>query len=737
MNLLVLVTDYPRPDGYIKLMYVHVRNKYYSQIGFNVTVLNFKATKKYTMDGIPVIRLQDYSPANHYDFLVCHAPNIRNHYRYLRKFEKYFTKILLFFHGHEVVRLNTVYPKPYSFNRNWDYLLIRLMQNIYDSLKLRLWRNYLPKLAPKLHLVFVSASSFQEFLKYTKISPDVLEGRYSIIHNGIGKIFEKESYNPNNKKLYDFITIRDNLDGSCYCIDLVNQTAQNNPELKFLIIGKGDFFKYTKKAENLTLINRVLSHEELIDYINQARCAIIPTRRDTQGVMACELATFGIPMITSDIPICHEILDGFVNVVFVSNVAMMNTDLRNILEKLTSRLPYEKNHRFFAENTVKNETDLLERIRDTRTPNRESPVRVLNIISNLKRGGTEQCVMNYYRNMNRSKVQYDFLVLSEENGVYEEEILEMGGRVYKIPAFLSNPIKNYIKMHAFFKTHRYAIVEIHAPSPKRYRYGLAAKRHGAERVIYHVHNNSNKKRHWFHFYAARKLNECCDYKFACSRQAGKYVYCNNDFKIIHNAINLGKYTFRAEARIALRQSMSLENKFIIGHVGRMCKQKNQGFLLKVLAEVCKIDPNAVLLLVGDGDKRPELETQVQELRLENNVIFTGVRTDIEDLLQIMDVFVFPSLWEGLGIVAVEAQAAGLPCIFADTISQEVNLSDNTRYLSLNDTHALWAEEILHFKNVPRKGNLDRIKEANYDILEQAQALAAFYQNIGGAVFADN
>lgn len=602
-------------------------------------------------------------------------------------------------------------------------------QDSYYSIKLNLWRNYFPKLAHKSHFIFVRRWIRKEFYKWTKLDPAVLDERTHIINNSVDKVFEELKYDYSSPKKFDFVTFRGNLDASKYGVDIVNDLAKGNPTLKFLLVGKGEFFKHYNKAENIEWVNSTLSHEQMLEYLNSSKCGLLPIREDTQGVMACEMATFGMPLITSDIEVCHEIFKGFDNVTLIDNNEK-NIDLKPILERLISGLPYEKKPIYFARNTTQREVQLFTEILESGNNQKAAPVRVLNVISNLRRGGTEQCVMNYYRHMNRELVQYDFLVLSKEDGIYEDEIQEMGGRVYKIPAFSKNPVSNYLQMHSFFRKHHYSIVEVHAPSPIRYRYCSAAKKYGAKNVIFHAHNNSDRERSDMHYRAASKVRMNTDYRFACSKQSGEYTFCCDDFKVMPNAIELERFVYNPEKRETMRREMSVQDQFVIGHVGRMCDQKNQPFLVDVFAEVCRMQPNAVLMLVGDGELRADLESQVRNLNLEGKVIFTGVRQDVPDLFQAMDVFVLPSRWEGLGIVALEAQAAGLPCVFADTITQEVNVSKNTTYLSLKDSHAKWAEEILRFRGEQRKIDLERLRAGNYYIHEQARSLCSFYETIG-------
>lgn len=361
MKLLVLATNYPDNYGEISLNYIHVRNLYYKRSGHDVVVLNFRAEGDYIKDGIVVVTPKLYwekYASTDFDLLICHAANIRFHYRFLRKEGKRFKHIVFFYHGHEVMRLND-YPKDYSYVKN-KRKEFKAFVSLYDTLKLYLWRKYLTRNIEKVELVFVSEWMRDTFLKNVCISKDVLEHKQlHIIYNAISSKYENESWSCDNEKKYDFITIRGNIDTSKFAIDLVNQLAFNNPGSKFLIVGKGAFFEYYEKAPNVEILNKYLNQDEIADLLDDSRCALMPTRLDAQGVMACEMATYGIPVITSDIPVCRYVLDGFQNVAYISN-----DDNSVNLDSLVSQLKpsKEKVTRFFERETVQKEIELFSSI---------------------------------------------------------------------------------------------------------------------------------------------------------------------------------------------------------------------------------------------------------------------------------------------------------------------------------------------------------------------------------------
>lgn len=356
-KILVLVANYPTNSG-VSLMYVHVRNKYYLRHGIDVTVLNFKTEENYEIDGIKVISLKNYENSKEqYDTLVSHAANLRNHYKFLKKYEKKFAHLVFFFHGHEVVKLNEVYPKPYDYVKQ-DNCIRHFMQNMYDNLKLTVWHNYFPKLAYKSDFIFVSQWFCNEAKKYLRLTDADFGNRVHIINNSVGKVFEENTYSYSGEKEYDFITIRSYMDDSKYCVDLVDKLARKYPQYRFLMIGRGQYYELHNVPDNVTWINKFLSHEEIMRYIDQSRCGLLLTREDTQGVMTCELSAYGIPVITSDIDVCKEICGELDNVALISN-EVDSVDLPAVYQKLTFQSDMIKTNKYSYNNTVAKEEDII------------------------------------------------------------------------------------------------------------------------------------------------------------------------------------------------------------------------------------------------------------------------------------------------------------------------------------------------------------------------------------------
>lgn len=359
MRVLVLSAAYPEPSGSRNMYYVHTRNTYYRKAGIEVEVLNFSAVDEYQIDGIKVFPLQKYEEKyhdNHYDILILHAANIRYHYKFIKKYGELFPRFLFFFHGHEVLRCSKVYPKPYDYVKEQNFMY-KFLKDLYDIVKLRFWKNVFLKYKKKSWFVFVSHWMLDEFTKWVHLTEQDLDGKVSIIYNGIGSVFEEKSYRKDAEKRYDYVSIRSDFDGSKYGVDIIVALAKSNPEKSFHLIGKGDYFKHREKPQNLTVDYKSLSHDEMLQILDESRCALMPTRTDAQGVMACEMATYGIPMITSSISVCQEVFSDFSNVGYFDNE---NTDI--LLEKIYETITvneYRKNEKYFEKNTSGKEVELL------------------------------------------------------------------------------------------------------------------------------------------------------------------------------------------------------------------------------------------------------------------------------------------------------------------------------------------------------------------------------------------
>ena len=355
------------------------------------------------------------------------------------------------------------------------------------------------------------------------------------------------------------------------------------------------------------------------------------------------------------------------------------------------------------------------------------PKRVLQVVTHMNRGGLETMLMNYYRQMDRSRVQFDFLTHREGEKDYDAEIRALGGRIYHVPPV--NPFgRDYLRsLDDFFAEHpEYRVVHSHldcmsAPVLR------AAKKHGVPVRLAHSHNTNQPKdlKYPIKLWSKRKIAGEATGLFACGEGAGRWMFGGAAFQLLPNAIDAAAYRADETVRQEVRRELGLEDALVLGHVGRFNEQKNHSFLIDLFAAAAKKEPKARLLLVGSGEGRTVIEEKVQALGLADKVLFLGVRGDVHRLLQAMDVFVFPSLYEGLPVSLVEAQAAGLPCVISDRVPAESVLTDGVVQLPLGSAED-WAEQVLCAARRERKDTYDAICAAGFDIAQNAKWLEEFY-----------
>ncbi|MZQ83646.1 glycosyltransferase [Paenibacillus sp. 5J-6] len=361
------------------------------------------------------------------------------------------------------------------------------------------------------------------------------------------------------------------------------------------------------------------------------------------------------------------------------------------------------------------------------------PVRVLHAVVNMNRGGAEVLIMNLYRNIDRTMIQFDFLTCKE--GEFDAEIIEMGGRIHRIPYVSDVGHFAYINaLNKFFLDHsEYKIVHSHMDKMSGFVL-RSAKRAGVPVRIAHSHSTNNEGsflKRMYKMYAGKSIISNATHLLACSKNAAKWLFKKEADKadILKNGIECEKFLFSSEVREQVREELNLQTEdVVVGHVGRFCHPKNHTFLLDIFYEFSKLIPNSVLVLAGDGPLRSDIEMKVKKLNLENRVKLLGVRNDINRLLQAYDVFVFPSIYEGLPVTLIEAQGAGLPCVISDVVTKEVDLGVHLiEYSSLFD-QAIWVEKIrdIAARNRHRETSASILFQKGYDIRHSAKWTQEFY-----------
>ena len=362
------------------------------------------------------------------------------------------------------------------------------------------------------------------------------------------------------------------------------------------------------------------------------------------------------------------------------------------------------------------------------------PIRIIHNIASLHFGGSQAFVMNLYNNINRDKIQFDFIVHKEERKDLYYQVERFGGRIFVCPKYTGKNHFAYCKWwNEFFINHpEYHVIHGHVRSTAAI-YLKIAKKYGLI-AIAHSHSTSNgsgvcaivKKMMQF------PIRYTADYFFACSNKAGKWLYgkkilANPNYRVILNGIDVDKFSFNQNIRENIRKRLGInENEIVIGHVGRFTKPKNHKFLIDIYAEYHKINAASKLLMIGNGELYAAIQKQCKELDILDNVIMLGECFDTENYYQAMDVFIFPSLWEGLGIALIEAQANGLPCLVSDNIPQEAILTNNVKIIKLDFTRK-WIEGIADINPGTRYYIKEKLKK--YDICSIAELMENFYLDI--------
>lgn len=350
--------------------------------------------------------------------------------------------------------------------------------------------------------------------------------------------------------------------------------------------------------------------------------------------------------------------------------------------------------------------------------------RVLCLISGMNPGGAETFLMKLYRKIDRDLYQMDFCVNIEEEGFYDKEILTMGGRIYHIPSKSKNLIEFKKQLSNIVKNKHYEYVLRITSNSMGFMDLKIAKKAGAK-VCAARSSNSNDgegiKVKIVHFIGKVLYKKYVDVKIAPSELAaiytfGKKDYYNKNVCILKNAVDLDVYKYSNDERIKIRRELGISDTDVVfGHIGRFSEQKNHLFLINVFCNILKKKPNSKLVLVGTGELEQNIVNRCEYLSIINNVYFLGVRSDIPAILSAMDVFIFPSFYEGMPNTVIEAQATGLPCVISDTITRQANITGLVEYKSLHDSVNEWADVAIGKVNRVRKDTKTLFIQNDYDI----------------------
>lgn len=366
---------------------------------------------------------------------------------------------------------------------------------------------------------------------------------------------------------------------------------------------------------------------------------------------------------------------------------------------------------------------------------KDKKISILHVIGIMNRGGAESMIMNLYRNIDRTKVQFDFVENEGEEAAFDREIQSLGGRIYRCPRYRGKNHLAYTRWWKdFFETHtgEYAIVHGHIGSTAAI-YLSIAKKYGCYTIAHSHSAGVGSAMYRLFAYPTRYV---ADHFFACSTDAGisrygrRVGHDRERFQVLNNAIDTHRFMCCPQTGCRLRQMLSIsEDALVIGHVGRFVDAKNHLFLIDVFEQIHQRHPNSVLLLVGDGELRPQIETAISRKGLNNAVVMTGVQPNVWDYYQAMDVFVFPSVYEGLPVSMVEAQTSGLPCCVSANVPEETAITNLVEFIPLENGAAHWADRVLHRAKDPRRNMQQEMEQAGFDVSATSKWLEDFYMKV--------
>ncbi len=362
-------------------------------------------------------------------------------------------------------------------------------------------------------------------------------------------------------------------------------------------------------------------------------------------------------------------------------------------------------------------------------------IRILQMGMTDNQGGIETFLINYYRNIDKSKIQFDFTNIYNNKLCYQDEIEKSGGKIYEVSNYYKHPIKYIKDVIKIIKENNYSIVHCNMNSAVMIYPLIAAKIAHAKFIIAHSHNSSSDKgivKKVLHNINRNFIPFLATNYWACSDKAGIWFFKKNvkseKFKIINNAVDLNDFKYDENVRIKIRKELNIdEDNLVIGHVGRFNKQKNHEYLIEIFNQILLIEPKSTLLLIGEGPLKEDIINKANAMKIDKKIIFLGYRNDVNKLMMAMDCFVLPSLYEGLPLVGVEAQASGLPFICSSSITDEILLSDYSVKIDLSENPKKWADNILKMKNIKRASN----KFEKFDIVSCTIFLEKTYENMIG------
>ena len=515
------------------------------------------------------------------------------------------------------------------------------------------------------------------------------------------------------------------------------KSKYNNTRFHILGFCEQEYNEKLNELQNRNIIEYHGRQDNIIPFMKKASCVIHPTYYpEGMSNVLLEACASGRPVITTNRPGCKEIVDNGVNGYIIEE--KNSKDLIEKVEKFINLPNEEKKQMGLAgRKKVENEFDrkiiIQEYINEIQKP-KNNNIRILHVLGGLNRGGAETMVMNLYRNIDRNKIQFDFIKHTKDKCAFDDEIINLGGRIYSMPQYkLYNHFQYKRAWENFFKEHQeYKIIHGHVRSTATI-YLKIAKKYGLY-AIAHSHSTSSGKsiKAIVKNILQYKIRYIADYFMGCSKEANEWLFgkkvANSDKCIVlNNGIDINKFSFNNQVRNEMRHRLNIkDNEIVIGHVGRFVEVKNHKFIFKLFSMLYDNNNKYRLLLVGDGPEKKKIIKKCKKQKCYENIIFTGAVNNVNDYMQAMDVFILPSKYEGLGMVLIEAQTNGLKCIASQNIPKETNISDNIQFLPLKNNY--WKNAILDLDFTRREIKTKALRE-NYDIINIAKNMEKIYFNI--------
>lgn len=528
-------------------------------------------------------------------------------------------------------------------------------------------------------------------------------------------------------------------------LEMAEHIKKKYPNTVFHVLGfcEEEYEIKLKQLEEKGIIKYHRLQDDIIPFIQNSHCTVHPTYYpEGMSNVLLESSASGRPIITTNRSGCREIIEDNKN-----GYIVREKDSKDLIDKVEKfiKLSNEEKRKMglYGRKKMEKEFDrniVIDAYINEIRPPRKEKIRVLQVFGKLNRGGAETMLMNLYRQIDKDAINFDFVKHTEEECAYDNEIYSLGGKIYSIPRYkVYNHFQYKRAWNKFFQEHReFDIIHCHVRSTASIILKIA-KKYGLI-TIAHSHSTSSGKgilaiiKNILQY----RIRYIADYFIGCSKKSAEWLFGKNIVNsdkclILNNAIDTKKYLYNEETREKIREEFNIsKDEKVIGNVGRFSEVKNHKFLIQIFEELCKKD-NYKLILIGEGELKTEIEELVKKKNLADKVIFTGVRKDINELVQAIDIIVMPSIYEGLPVTLVEAQAASLPCLITDTITCEVDITELIHREKLENLPSVWSRDIAYIlKNFNRRKVEDienKIKKKGYAIEATSKQMESLYKDI--------